>query len=122
MCLNAKQTIKGFKSEKAVIRLARKDIVVYKILVKCFDKYIAPYRAGFIYHKGLNYPKEPSKKILFEDTLIFGGWLHAYLNEDRARDVAEWSNDVVVKMVIPRGSKYILGTIDDVCASCLKWE
>ena len=122
MCLSAKQVIKGFGSEKALVKRAHKDIIVYKVLVKIFDTYHAPYLRSYIYHKGLNIPQTPSKKKLFEGTTIFGGWLHAFIDREEAERVAEWSNDFVIQMVIPKGARYILGTAKDICASCLKWE
>lgn len=122
MCLNAKQVVKGLGSEKALVKRAHKDITVYKVLVKILDTYHAPYLRSYIYHKGLNIPQTPSKKKLFEGTTIFGGWLHAFIDREDAERVAEWSNDFVIQMVIPKGAKYILGTAKDVCASCLKWE
>ena len=122
MCLIAKQVIKWFGSNRALIRRAHKDIIVYKVLVKKFDKYCGPYQHSYIYHKGLNFPRHPSKKRFFESTAICeGGWLHAFTTKDKACAVAEWSNDTIVKMVIPKGSRYILGECDEICTSCLRW-
>jgi hypothetical protein len=122
MCLSAKQVIKGFGLGKALVKRAHKDIIVYKVLVKIIDTYHASYQRSYIYHKGLNIPQNPSKRKLFEETAIFEGWLHAFIDREDAERVAEWSNEFVTKMVIPKGARYILGNNNDVCASCLKWE
>jgi len=122
VCLRAKHVIKGLGLEKALVKRAHKDIIVYKILVQISDVYHAPYQRSYIYHKGLNIPQNLSKKKLFEETPIFAGWLHAFIDREEAERVAEWSNEFVTQMVIPKGARYILGTAKDVCASCLKWK
>ena len=123
MCLYAKRIIQIFGKRKSIIQKAHKDIVVYKVLFSNSTYKNCSIFERFLYKPGLNYPKIPSSHKLFEKSQIWGGWLHAYLDEKDALIVSTW--DVfafVAKMIIPKGTKYILGKNNDICASCLKWE
>lgn len=114
MCLHAKQRIFG----RAIIRKAKKDIVVYKTICKFSNR--APYQDDYVYYKGLNFPKIQCKQKHFECTCITSGWLHAY----RMSHISNFNPmfDEEVKMVIPKGARYIIGNNGDICTSCLRWD
>ena len=92
----------------------------------------APFKSKFRYHSGYNHPARPyigPSKLISENPFcsICGGWLHAFTNELIADkfciDNMIWpENYKVYKMIIPKGTKYILGDQNDICAKCLKWN
>lgn len=109
------------------VQRAKKDITVYKVLSL---KYRAPYQEDFQYTAGLNYVEgkdTESKRISNNPKCrITTGWLHAYLDRNLAFDLACFLNNNygyyfgIWKMTIPKGTKYILGINNQICAKILR--
>ena len=126
MCLIPLKTRKFLFWTFPVIQKAKKDIIVYKVLA--FSN-IAPYYRTYKYKIGYNFPKDKDCLKLYETKhnrrgLVGFGWLHAYTNELSAihRTLDQESYRNIYKMIIPKGTKYIIS--DDkteICAKCLKW-
>lgn len=101
--------------------VAKKDILVYKRLIckitKTKYKFTSPYRGtpyypnGHIYIKKLN----PTKGIIYNR---INKGLHAYVKYP----CFKYPNEVVVKMVIPKGSTYYLGEYDEIVSTDLIWH
>lgn len=118
MCLILKESAK----------IADKDIVVYKILLKYSDgTYRSPYRgaqyeigklhtADIQYHKRLldKVDEHPITKTVIEEGL------HAYTSIGSAFLRAFFLDGIVVKAIIPRGATYVIGTDDDIVSTQLK--
>ena len=129
MCLTPLKTRKFLWWIFPKVQIAKKDIVVYKILDT--DDH-APFRPKYQYHFGYNYPKKSyihRSKLISENPFcsIWGRWLHAFTNESIANTVCidyiiYPENYKICKMIIPKGTKYILGVEDDICAKCLRWD
>lgn len=120
MCLIPKESAK----------IAKKDIVVYKILFKYPDgSYVSPFR-GTIYQIGelktanIKYDKRLLPFYCREtyDTVITKG-LHAYIITEEtaisyARSIA--TTMIIVKAIIPKGAMYVLGFNDEIVSTQLK--
>ena len=130
MCLIPLKTRKFLWWAFPKVKIAKKDIVVYKVLT---SEYRAPFQPYYIYSKGYNRPDGidvESKRIQKNpDCNISTGWLHACVTEDCANDMAKSFNSSrsylkfnVYKMIIPKRTKYILGDQNDICAKCLRWD
>ena len=111
------------------VQRAKKDITVYKVLTSdCF----APYQPRYTYHLGYNYPEGidiESKKIKENPKCyITTGWLHACSDRMDAYDIfcdlKSYSplNYKIYEMIIPKGTKYILGNHGHICAKCLSFN
>lgn len=108
-----------------IAKRARKDIVVYKILSAIDDTSDC---RGYKYKKGYNYPEEKGS-IIQRDIEIGEGFLHALITVPPALYHYLCRYEKVVKMVIPKGAWYFLGSsiylvkgAQDICATCLKYE
>lgn len=130
MCLIPLKTKKFLWWIFPKVQIARKDIIVYKVLT---SDHRAPFQPYYIYSKGYNCPDEidtESRRIQKNPECKIGtGWLHACVTESCANDMAKSFNSVrsylkfnVYKMIIPKRTKYILGIDDEVCAKCLKFN
>lgn len=125
---------------------AERDITVYKVLELRTEKVSlpSPYfgdRSGFFapyitspryeYHRGENKPyrnpslteKEYGPIEHLHGYKITDGWLHAYLDAWKAeRQAATMDGCMVVKMKIPKGSRFFVGANDyEICSDCLFW-
>lgn len=128
MCLTPLKTRKFLWWTFPKIQRAKKNIIVYKIL----SFHNNPPFQKFLYERGCNYPMlfQNSKQIRKKSNVFVSityGWLHAFTNEHAAERYIErmllWpENYKICKMIIPRGTKYILGKEDDICAKCLRWD
>jgi len=111
-----------YKTHKAP-KIAQNDIEVWKVLT---PKGLSPYQ-GYQYHPGMNRPD--CLKVLpvpAEQYEIYGGYLHAFRSLKRAEGCAAFKQElftdyVVMRMLIPKGSMYYEGEGDDICAECLYW-
>lgn len=122
MCLTIHSKHKHFGLY--IAKRAKKDIVVYKILSAIDDTSDC---RGYQYKKGYNYPKKKGS-IIQRNTEIGEGFLHA-LTTDPPISLHCYFHpyELVVKMVIPKGTWYFLGSskyfgVQDICATCLKYE
>lgn len=122
MCLIPKESAK----------IADKDIIVYKIVVKSLNGvYYSPWRdfpyeigklytANIRYHTRLQYKtidKYPITRTIIEEGL------HAFINHSTAFLTAATvpvSGLSIVKGVIPRGAMYVLGTGNEIVSTQLK--
>ena len=127
-------------------KIAEKDIPVYKCLSV---SNLAPYVPLYEYHKGLNYAKRPTRDIsirtdddrtILEDgkpACVFDdGWLHSLKPYDTPQAMLDWMRTSMrftfnrgvidqiklVRMYIPKGTKYFEGLDDDYCSECLEWR
>ena len=126
MCLIPLKTRKFLFWTFPVIEKAKKDIIVYKVLA--FSN-IAPFNSSYKYQIGYNFPIHKDYLKLYETKhnrrgLVGFGWLHAYTDElsaiNHTLDKKSYVN--IYKMIIPKGTKYIIS--DDkteICTKCLKW-
>ena len=110
------------------IKTAEEDIPVYKVLRV---DYIAPFCPWYRYRKGLNRPdSNPTEPELRE--AVESGYLHAFTNKDSAKKTVEKLKEKnsfyflleckVVKMYVPKGSKYWLGNRNDIAATAFEWR
>lgn len=112
MCLQTKQ-----KEPK----IAKKDKTVYKILsIYKMDEFRSPFE-GFIYKVGKKYStkiKETSNNCAYDNIAnaakklntnykSYGAGFHSALKKDRLK--LDFSNERLVKCIIPAGSKYYVG-------------
>lgn len=120
MCLHPLKTINFLWWTFPKVQHAKEDITVYKVLdYDGYSKYIF-----YKYRSGLNFPQEKDSLKIYKrenNGLVGKGWLHCYKECFAAKRVAIWGAESVAKMVIPKGTKYILGTDHEICAKCLKW-
>lgn len=96
------------------IQTAKEDIVVYKILKQKTNEspyYIFKYEAGTLYRlrRALN--------VWFG--MVYTGY-HAYLDRDTAFFRKTINKTKVVKMIIPKGAKFCVGTRGDVVSTSLR--
>lgn len=118
MCLIPKESAK----------IADKDIVVYKILLKCSNEiYLSPYRGaqyeiGKLYTANIRYCKRLLDKIdeCPITTTVIGEGLHAYISMGTASLQAFLINGIVFKAIIPKGATYVLGNDNDIVSTQLK--
>lgn len=116
---------------KASAKIAEKDIVVFKILVKYLNgAYYSPWRdapyeieklytANIRYYERLLYrvDEDPIKTTIIEEGL------HAYTDYSTAiiaSALLPQPGLLVVKAIIPRGSMYVLGTRNEIVSTQLK--
>ena len=85
--------------------IAKKDIVVYKCLIKQATTLVSPY-IGFIYKLRTLYEASLGVTIYNNTTVIAEGF-HAY--SDKKHALRKWNNEVY-KCIVPKGSKYYLST------------
>ena len=100
-------------SNTSIPKIAKKDIIVYKQLKRYKGKYkttfYTPYM-GYKMEEGIHY-FQTNKKFTIKNTLsIFGKYsiergLHSYTNLNVAKQ-SLLMNEIIVEMVIPRGSEY----------------
>ena len=136
-------------SRKQEPKIADKDIPVYKCLS---ISNLAPYVPTYEYHKGMNYAKRPTRDITMkfqwndEDRTVMedgkvayvfdDGWLHSLRPIDTPQAMLDWMRTAMrftfsrnvakeiklVKMYIPKGTKYYEGLDEDYCSECLEWR
>lgn len=105
------------------VKLAKNDIICYKLLIKNAGKYYTPYRDYRIII-GQTYM---SKLELFQrDTYdkIEDG-LHSYANLSDVSELYEASSYYIVKCCIPKGSCYYQGIFnskDSYASDCLRYD
>jgi len=89
------------------IKVAKKDIVCYKSVLKIGEKTLRSSVIGFTYILGRLYKRPFTKtikdKVKYRDHLSGGGF-HSYRYKTSASNSYE-----VVRCIIPKGSKYVLG-------------
>lgn len=106
-----------------IAKRAKKDIVVYKIL-SLFNN--TSNCRGYEYKKGYNYPEK--RGPIIQKTLEIGeGFLHALTKKPLVLKNLLYSDEIIVKMVIPKGTWYFLGIseyfgVQDICAACLRYD
>lgn len=87
--------------------IAKKDIVVYKCLIKQATTLVSPY-IGFVYKLRTLYEASLGVTIHNDITVIAEGF-HAYY--DKKKSLHKWNNEVY-KCIVPKGSKYYLSKKD----------
>lgn len=99
--------------------IAKEDIIVYKVLDQ--NNY-SPYRA-YKYTEGFHYYETgdiiPEVGKCSTDIIIKKG-LHSYSSYTIA-STRRNSTDKIVKMIIPKGSKYFIGKNEDIVSDNLIW-
>lgn len=119
-------------------RIAAEPILIYKVLKYHNDKYYSPFE-DYEYRQGLNTPDMTAKYYNGSDEEITGGYLHAYVDgaiaiaNRNSLHYAAYNQSLcdrynqqaaiykVVKMYIPEGTEYWLGTNEDIAAKELYW-
>lgn len=120
MCLIPKESAK----------IAEKDIVVYKILVKYLNGVHyspwrdAPYEIGKLYTANIRYKLRIREGLNFpiREWIIEEG-LHAYVDYSTAAltlVMVPISGLFIVKAIVPRDSMYVLGTGNQIVSTQLK--
>lgn len=119
MCLKPKESAK----------IADKDIVVYKVLLKYSNEiYLSPYRGaqyeiGKLYTANIQYCERLLDKIVecsITSTVIEEG-LHSYTSMSTAfLQAFLLINGIVFEAIIPKGATYVLGTNNDIVSTQLK--
>lgn len=133
MCLNSK---KRFKTSKEAGEykgeIAKKDIVVYKVLDRATETCgQAPYQSDFYYEKGMHYTESELKivvqKGLNDYCLQIHQGLHAFVSKNN-HGINEYMamhkkhcGSKAIEMIIPKGSIYYLGTNNDIVTNNLIW-
>lgn len=118
MCLIPKESAK----------IADKDIVVYKVLLKySYEVYRSPYKdaqyeIGKLYTANIRYHKRLVYKVdeYPVTTTIIEEGLHAYTFDSFAFLRAFAINGSVFKAIIPKGALYVLGTGNEIVSTQLK--
>ena len=103
------------RKERFYKRTAKEDIVCYKSVKKSDDEnivlsvyYFFKYRIGRTYRKRKIVKPRPLFKT--EGFKIDGGFFHSYISLRNAKiDIRPGSGRIVVKCMIPKGSKYYRG-------------
>ncbi len=85
--------------------IAKKDIVVYKCLIKQATTLVSPY-IGFVYKLRTLYEASLGVTIYKDVTVIAEGF-HAYY--DKKKSLHKWSNEVY-KCIVPKGSTYYISS------------
>ena len=85
--------------------IAKKDIVVYKCLIKQATTLVSPY-IGFVYKLHTLYEASLGVTIYKDVTVIAEGF-HAYY--DKKKSLHKWSNEVY-KCIVPKGSTYYISS------------
>ena len=108
MCLYTKEVTKSQLRGKTpmdyFVRIAKRDIICYKLFIK-EDSLTTPYRRF----------RWPEGKTISPPTIryfcIVEEGLHAYREKYDANclKAAFWNSGVVKKMIIPKGSRYVIG-------------
>lgn len=107
------------KFRKELISTAKKDIKVWKIL-KCYDGiYRSPFR-GFKYEPDVLYKAILKPDIEFSRAIFHAG-LHSYRTCSKAT-YKRGSGAVIIEMIIPKGSKYVIGTNGNIVSNRLIWK
>lgn len=110
-----------FSRNKPVVRKAKEDIVVYKILKKSNGELCSPYRNYFVWdtmtkHAELEYIFWGHGHFAIEDGL------HAFSTEEAAMKqftifrMNEFRKYAIYKAIIPKGTKYWLGHGDEIAS------
>lgn len=121
MCLTIHPKHKHFSLY--IAKRAKRDIVVYKILNLFNDTSNC---RTYPYKKGCNYP-EKRGSIIQKTPEIGEGFLHAITEKPSVPKSFLFSDEIIVKMVIPKGTWYFLGSskyfgVQDICATCLRYD
>lgn len=108
-----------FLKDGGKIRIARKNIVVWKLLDTSNEVYRSPYM-GFLYYKGRKYT--PARLQIMRSSGTISQGFHAFRSGSSAYRSRNWCLDVkVVKMVIPKGSKYAFGQWGEIVSSHIRF-
>jgi hypothetical protein len=113
MCLHVKD------GEK--IRTASKNLVVWKLLVPWGKAYKSPYRRFVYYPRRIYKPVSLKVKGTFPYDKVVHKGFHAFTSKSMARFWCYKCDEVVVKMIIPKGSKYILGYNSEIVSSHIRF-
>jgi len=129
MCLNIGQykTRKEARNAKIeLVKIAKKDIPVYKVLEHKDQKYLSPYQA-MEYEKGYRYDEKQFRISLIKPRLFKNFWrleghigLHCYNSLKAAHD-SRGSWEKVIRMYIPKGAKYVEGMDNQIMSESLVW-
>lgn len=122
MCLRLKKNRPNLNPS-----VAKKDIVVYKILNETYDgNYESPFRSG------TKWIKKGTKTSEFQilPSLWFTGWeihrgLHSWQTFTAAKELAKnigYNTSIIAKMYIPKGTEYYVGDNDDLVSKKLVWN
>lgn len=114
MCLTLIETYKTKKTAiaGAVPLIAKKRMIVYKSLSRHGKKFVAPYYY-MEYKEGEHYYQEGNKfglrfyKANNQWRVSIEHGLHSCLTRDKA---GRMSGDIVVEMIIPKGSEYFINS------------
>jgi hypothetical protein len=91
------------------VYIAKEDIVVYKHVIKCKDGYVSSYRKSVVLFDKLCTSdiefvreRQPQQRIIERA-------LHSFVNLNDARQEAKHWKEVLVRCIIPKGSRYHKG-------------
>ena len=125
--------------------VAKEDIEVYKVMEVMTDKMgspfgVPPYRPLYHYHPGKNQSSEyditmyGNKPVKTSPSgqyyMVEAGYLHAYddwyaashLYTHMLLNSGGTATIKIVKMTVPKGTKYFLGNDNDIAAETLVWN
>ena len=132
-------------TDRNIPLVAEEDIEVYKVMQVMTDKTgspfgVPPYRTLYHYHPGKNQSSEHDITMYGNEPIktsssgkyygVEAGYLHAYVNRYAAgflhAELLVKSGGTttikIVKMTIPKGTKYFLGNDNDIASEVLVWN
>ena len=111
-------------TKKQKVRIAKKDLVFWKVLFKGEDYYYAPY-TGMKVLGDVLYEERPgfkfstryygtTKRYILEEGVyhLYKSWFGAKRMVWAINDFSFYSKPVVVKAVVPKGTEYVVGDHD----------
>lgn len=110
---------------KALPKIALKDIIVYKVVGSRYGYHYSPFQVTPIsFTKNKAVLKSRLQLRCYEDSIEVHKGIHAYTKYDIASEETCWHTELfdhvtVYKAVIPRGTKYYLGVDGDIVAKKL---
>lgn len=96
--------------------IAREDIIVYKVLEKGCDGYYSPYRRSYV-----DITKGQQAIIEEKSDLFIDIGIHCFTHLFFAMAVANIQRNVLFKCYIPKGTKYYIGSDDDIVCEDLRY-
>ena len=116
-----------FNKKSIIPRIALKNIIVYKILIKesnnlffytpiTGDKIVIGKTYKGIFRFSKYYPKSLIKSLFSK--CIASGYIHSF--KDKEYHSSNY-NSILVKCIIPKGTLYFIGKDDDIASRKLKY-
>jgi hypothetical protein len=112
------------------VKTASEDILVYKVLHRTIDGYMSPvYDACWILGEIITVAAFSAGRLLFTNTIPLGvtvvaQGLHSYdSNKIDLHNIGiSHPSEVIARMVIPKNTKYIVGTMGELVSLSLRFD